>query len=147
MEAFFGVVIIIVLILVCFGPIIGRLLGPWLQKWAMGKWEDNLRRMAGMPTRKEEKKARKKAAKQGNRTAGSHYGRTNAYETGTARSTQPGPANFMREFAEDVEFTEIREFSSDIKIGSHDEPDRRDTKKKYKEESQIEDAVYEEIRK
>lgn len=146
MEAVFGIVIVVVLILVVFGPLIGRFLGPLLQKWAVGKMEDNIRRMAGMPTRKEEKKARKKARKEGRKYGNADgWGNTNGAQN--VRPRREGPASVMRAFAEDVEFTEIKEYSVEVKIGKDHDEKTHIKSYKYKEESQIEDAEFEEIRK
>lgn len=60
--------------------------------------EDSIRRMAGMPTRKEERKARKKE-----RRNDREWG-----ETIRRRKTE-NPIDYMRSYAEDVEFEEIKE--------------------------------------
>ena len=55
----FFIAILIILLLPLIFPYIGR----WIKSYAMGKMEDNMRRMMGMPTRAEEKRARKEQAR------------------------------------------------------------------------------------
>ena len=133
MEVFFGILLVTVLVFAVFGPLIGRVLGPLLQKWAMGKMEDNIRRMAGMPTRKEEKKARKRAGNQGGRTSG--RARRVWSEPGAPRK-QESVFTYIRAFAEDVEFTEIKEFSHESKTSEI----------RYKVEQQVEDVEFTETK-
>lgn len=146
MDVFFGIIIVIVFLLVVLGPVLRRWLGPVLQRWVMGKMEDNMRRMAGMPTRKEERKARKEERKHARQEAG---GRRSAEEfirraTGARRGDRRRGATrstigLLRAVAEDVEYTEIKEFGESHTIGHAEQI-------KYKEESQVEDADFEEIR-
>lgn len=141
MENAFGIILVIVFLLMVLGPVLGRLLGPVFQRWALGKMEDNMRRMAGMPTRKEERKAAKRAAKR--QKKGADGFRRAAYGSRShAGAPGPSPASLLRDYAEDVEFTEIREFSDEIKIGVSDT--RKGTK--YKIEEQIEDVEFTEIK-
>lgn len=121
-----GILLVIIVGLILFWPFIVRLM-----RWYMlRKSEDFVRRMAGAPTRAEEKRARKQQEKQTARP-GSRYRRRRR------------AAEMMNEVAEDVEFTEIREFTeTDINIGSGPKRQQRIYR-----ESQVEDAVFTEIKK
>lgn len=72
--------------------------------------EDMMRRMMGMPSRKEE---RRKAKRQ---SAGDGFSRTRTGSAGNAHRRHRPPtadaAAILKSVAEDVEFTEIREFES-----------------------------------
>lgn len=116
------------------------LLWPWIARWLRGfmarRAENLIRRMAGMPPRN------------GGRTrAKNNEGRQRRYGFGrrkAARTEDPQEGiRSMREYAEDVEFTEIREYSSDeMHVG--DGAPRRE-RRIYREE-QVSDAEYTEIR-
>lgn len=144
MDVAFGIIVVIIFLLIALGPILRRWLAPLFQRWMLGKMEDNMRRMAGMPTRKEEKKARRQARnrqRQGaesfrNAAAGARGGaRAGGFRQGR------GAISYLQVFAEDVEFTEIKEFSS-----AADTPQSAGTKPNYKPEEQVEDAEYWEIK-
>lgn len=115
----FFIAIIIILLL----PFIIRFVGRAIKSYAMGKMEDNMRRMMGMPSRAEEKKARK-AAERRDGWDGSKSGeqpRESTHRYGfrsRGRNHNVGnPAEdlrMMRLYAEDVEYVEIREYSADI---------------------------------
>lgn len=146
MEIAFGIICVILFLVLVLGPTLRRWLAPYLQRWMLGKMEDNMRRMAGMPTRKEEKKARKAAERRGagrsasraaesfrRAAAGSRaYGRRNARR---ARST----VGMLRYIAEDVEFTEIKDYSGDSPLWQK-------TEVRYRVEEQVEDADFTEIK-
>lgn len=111
------------------------LLWPWIVKWLRGymarRAEDMMRRMAGMPPRKEEERRRREQ----NRERRSERKRREA-----ERRAEDGLRS-MREYAEDVEFTEVREFSESTIIGQEESGKRR-----VYSESQVSDAEYTEIR-
>ena len=135
MDKFFGVLIVIAFLFAVLGPVLRRWFAPMLQRWAMGRMEDTMRRMAGMPTRKEEKKARRKSGQRrdGNREASSRF--RNARRQPPRRRSTIG---MLRYVAEDVEFTEIKEFD-DGSVITHT------TKVTYREEEQVEDAEFTEL--
>ena len=141
METAFGVILVILFLIIVMRPVLQRWFGPMFQRWAMGKMEDSMRRMAGMPTRKEERKARKRAGKREKRGA-ENFRRAAA---GKRKGGTPGRASVspLQSYAEDVEFTEIRSFSQDVKIGVAEE----DGKEKIIVEEQIEDVEFIEIKK
>lgn len=135
METFFGILVAVVLALIVLRPV----LAPLFRRWAMGKMEDNFRRMAGMPTRKEERKARKRAEKEARQGKAS----ARAYSPGPGSRRRPASAvSYLRSFAEDVEYVEIKEYSSDAEIGATKEK----TTVNYKVEEQVEDAEFTEIK-
>ena len=105
MGSFFGILFLIILLLVLLGPYLSRWFGPIFQRWILGKMEDRMRRMAGMPTRKEERKARKKGGQRRSRR------RTDGVTDEWRQAVRPkeNPVDFMRIYAEDVEFEEIKE--------------------------------------
>lgn len=111
------------------------LLWPWIVKWLRGymarRAEDMMRRMAGMPPRKEEERRRREQ----NRERRSERKRREA-----ERRAEEGLRS-MREYAEDVEFTEVREFSESTIIDQEESGKRR-----VYSESQVSDAEYTEIR-
>lgn len=98
MEGLLGALFIIFLLLFLLGPLLSRYVVPWLQRWALGKMEDRIRRMAGMPTRKQEKKARRRASGQ-RRQSGERHGE---------RHGEPSAVDYMRSYAEDAEWEEIK---------------------------------------
>ncbi len=70
--------------------------------------EDMVRRMAGMPSRKEEQRRRKQNEKENrrNQTAGNGGRRHRSYY-----QKEEDGIKSMKEYAEDVEYTEIKEYS------------------------------------
>lgn len=102
MGGFFETLLIILIVIFALGPLFRRYLAPLFQRWMMGKMEDRFRRMAGMPTRKEERKARK-------RGASARSGAAREWEEAVKRREKEKAVDFMRSYAEDVEFEEIKE--------------------------------------
>lgn len=137
MDTFFGVILVIIFLLIVMRPMLHRWFAPMFQRWALGKMEDNMRRMAGMPTRKEERKARKHA-RQREKAGAENFRRA----AGGRRRTGPGQPPSLQEYAEDVEFTEVKTFSQNIDIGSTEEKHNE----QITEEEQIEDAEFVEIK-
>ncbi len=124
-----GVALIIIILICAFWPAIVRL----LQRFMARRAEDMVRRMAGMPSRKEEKRRRRQQQQQ-------------QRQNGSRRHGSPGDpgdgVRAMKEYAEDVAFTEIREFSSDEVIAEEETGKNR---RVYREE-QVSDAEYVEIK-
>ena len=148
MDIAFGVICVLLFLLLAFGPVLRRIFAPMLQRWMLGKMEDNMRRMAGMPTRKEERKARKESGRRWRRRSAGGAERFGEAARG-ARSRRSGATEsvgtMMRYVAEDVEFTEIKEFS-DNSSAIGDDSNRVAETKSHTVESQVEDAEFEEIR-
>lgn len=146
MDVVFGVILVIIFLLIVLGPVLRRFLGPMIQRWMLGKMEDNMRRMAGMPTRKEEKQARKRAAKR--EKSGAAGFRNAAYgsrSAGRHSSARPNGVDMLRSYAEDVEFVEIKSYSREVEIGAGRDRDSRRSRTVVEE--QIEDAEFVEIKK
>ena len=140
MDVFFGVLLVIVFLLIVMRPMLQRWFGPMLQRWAMGKFEDRMRRMAGMPTRKEERKARNRA-RQREKSGAENFRRA---ASGSRKRSAPGRAvgSSLQAYAEDVEFTEIKSFTQEVKIGVTES----EGSTKIVVEEQVEDAEYVEIK-
>ena len=99
--------------------------------------EDTMRRMMGMPTRKEEERRRKAAEREASRGAGRQRGDF-SYQRG---SDTYDSAPTLREYAEDVDFEEFKDYSTETRIGA----DGPAPEYAYAE-SQVEDAQYVEIK-
>lgn len=128
-----GIVLVLLFVIIC-------LLWPWIARWIRGymarRAEDMIRRMAGMPSRKEEERMRRRRE----REEESGYSADRGYSR-SRRGPQEDGVRCMREYAEDVEFTEIREFSASGIIGEEENASRREFN-----ESQVSDAEYTEVR-
>ena len=142
MDNFFGIILVVLFLLIVMRPVLQRWFGPMFRRWAMGKMEDNMRRMAGMPTRKEERKARKRAGQRERKGAENFRKAAAGKRKGASGEGSAAPSS-LQAYAEDVEFTEVRAFSREVKIGITEE----DGKEKVVVEEQIEDAEYIEIKK
>lgn len=139
MENLFGIILVIIFLLIVMRPWLQRWLGPWLQRWMMGKVEDRMRRMAGMPTRKEERRARRQARRREER------GAERFRQAAAGRRSQkdsPGAREVLQDYAEDVEYVEVKNYSAEIEIAT----DPKSGQRKVTVEEQVEDAVYEEIK-
>lgn len=123
-----AVTLVIIIALFLLWPRIIRWLRPVIQRWMMRRVENYVRKAAGMPPRQE---ARKKRSP--------HPDDNHPWQ----RAERPGPMRephiIPPEYAEDVEFTETVEYSSDRNIGS-DAPGKR-----VRNENQVSDAEWEEI--
>lgn len=128
-----GIFLIFLLIVALLWPYIVRL----LRRYMAGRAEDMMRRMAGMPSRKEE---RRRARRNNAASSGGNPGPHSERRRHSAPSQDA--ASIMKDVAEDVEFTEIREFESESIL---EEEDSRRTRRIYREE-QVSDAEYTEIR-
>lgn len=126
-----GVLLIIFIVVFALLPLLARLLRPLLMRYMARKAEDYMRRAAGMPPRGKKRCGdpgrRQEAYSRGGDTRGSrrYYGR------------RQGPI-IPPEYAEDVEFVEIKEYSRS--------ESRDDGKVTWREESQVSDAEWEEIK-
>ena len=123
--------LIILLILVLALPYLWRLLKPYIARWAQRRAENMLRRAMGMPPhgdRKERKQAFRTSA-DGSRAS-------------SRRRRAPMGPLIPKEYAVDVEFTEIHSYSEDTVISGGE-----DGSVKYRTESQVSDAEIIEIRK
>ncbi|MDE7410102.1 MAG: hypothetical protein K2N09_08770 [Muribaculaceae bacterium] len=126
------------LILIFIGvPLLWRWFRPYFFRWAQHRTEDYVRRQMGMPPRdrsQSRSQQRHSYSSSGGRSSGSASGRR---RNGGYRS---GPL-IPKEYAVDVEYTEIRSYSSEETIASDGKNIR------YSVESQVSDAEIIEIRK
>lgn len=127
--------IIIIALWMTFGPFIRR----WLQRRAMQKMADILSRGMGMPTEKERREARRKAER-------AQRSRGNTFWTRPAQKPPRYRKDDSRiipsEYAEDVEFTEVVDYSQSATVAS----DGR-CRTKAIIESQVSDVEFTEIKK
>ncbi len=131
--------LVIILIIALFWPWISR----WLRGFMARRMEDVFRRMAGMPTRKEEqKRARQQARAAGKEDSGFHNPFSRKKEGVRSeeerRAGRAEAIRYMRLYAIDVEFIEIREYSA-TEIIADDGSGRR---QRIYLESQVSDAEY-----
>jgi len=107
--------------------------------------EDLLRRATGMPPRPGSKEAKRQARQQSGRASGSESGR-GGYSRRRARGRDRGAYGegpiIPKEYAEDVEFVETKDYSSDTIETVADNGQRRE---RYRE-SQVSDVEWEEIK-
>lgn len=127
------ILIVVILIITLFGDRISRL----IREFIAHRTEDVIRRMMGMPTRKEEKRARKER--------GNAYKRaTTGFSDNSSRhghSAETEKPLIPKEYAEDVEFIEIKDYSSKTIV-----EDTNGGKTRIYHESQVEEAEYVEIK-
>ncbi len=123
-------------------PLALWLLRPLIRKWIYRtlerKAEDMLRRAAGMPPRGKKQRSNN-AAKEDDTSYGADC-RSSSYNTGYGYEPYDGPI-IPREYAEDVEFTEYRDYSSDTKIRTSDTGEQSIVIEK-----QVTDVQWEEIK-
>lgn len=122
-----GILILIVVFFWLFWPSISR----WLKKKAMNKAEDYLRSSMGMPPRDQTKTNTRNSS-------GRYYKGSNRQNNTTHGSHEP---IIPKEYAEDVEFTETKDFS----YTSRQESTSQSHTTTY-HESQISDAEWTEIK-
>lgn len=129
---------LLILILIFIGmPIIWRWLKPYFFRWMQHRTEDYVRNAMGMPPRDKSKK--RSGSRQSYSSSGSYS--SGSYGQGRRRGAYSSGPLIPKEYAVDVEFTEIRSYSSEETIASNGSSVR------YKVESQVSDAEIIEIRK
>ncbi len=129
---------LLILILIFIGlPIIWRWLKPYFFRWMQHRTEDYVRNAMGMPPR--DKSKNRSGSRQSYYSSGAHS--SGSYGQGRQRGRYSSGPLIPKEYAVDVEYTEIRSYSSDETIASSGNSVR------YKVESQVSDAEIIEIRK
>ena len=134
---------LLILILIFIGvPLLWRWLKPYFFRWAQNRTEDYVRRQMGMPPRDRTKSRSQQRQSYSNSRAYSSGGYSQGAYGGRRRGRgySSGPL-IPKEYAVDVEFTEIRSYSSEETIASDGKTVR------YAVESQVSDAEIIEIRK
>lgn len=118
------------------------ILWPWITKWVKGfmsrRAEDAIRRMMGMPSRKEEQRKRKENEKK--QASTSRRNKRKAAEQEREADRQDALRS-MKENAVDVEYTEYKEFSQ-TEIAVEDEKGNT----RIYTESQVTDVEFVEIK-
>lgn len=118
----------IIILFLCW-PLITR----WLRGFMARRMEDTIRKMAGMPPRKEEEKSRRRRERE-------RTGRKGKGSGGSGGKSGGGPI-IPREYAVDVEFTETIDYSEEIVIGEEGHHRRVEY-----HESQVSDVQFVEIK-
>lgn len=126
------------LLFILFAALLWPLWRRWLFRFMQRRAEDYLRRSMGMPSRKEEQRARRKASRPASRPDD-----TSGFAFRARRRGEPGPFDAPErivppEYAEDVKFTEYRDFGTG--------PVSSGRKVEFRCESQVEDVDFVEIR-
>lgn len=134
---------LLILILIFIGvPFLWRWLKPYFFRWAQHRTEDYVRRQMGMPPR--DRKKTRSQQRQSYSSSGGYSSENYSQETYGSRRRSYGSSSgplIPKEYAVDVEYTEIRSYSSDETIASDGKTVR------YTVESQVSDAEIIEIRK
>ncbi len=141
MSYFFAIILILIIIWMFFGPQIKQ----WAKRRMMEKVEDAFRAQMGMPSAKDERKRRREQQKAQRREQ--RHSRNQTFHTGagSGRSSQSvGDTLIPREYAEDVEFVEYKEFSETTTTVTEEAADGK--KRKIVTESQVSDVEYVEIK-
>lgn len=124
---------LLILILIFIGvPMLWRWLKPYFFRWMQRRTEDYVRNAMGMPPRD---KSQKQSS--GRRS----YSSSGAYGSRSHRHGYSSGPLIPKEYAVDVEYTEIRSYSSEETIASDGKQVR------YSVESQVSDAEIIEIRR
>lgn len=127
---------LIILILLIVGvPYVWRWLKPYIARWVQHKTEDYVRKSMGMPPRD-----RNQGSKRGNESR-QQRSRDTYGNRGWQRGQYSDSPLIPKEYAEDVDFTEVRSYSEETDIASGGENVR------FRQESQVSDAEIIEIRK
>lgn len=131
-----AIALIIFLLILLFWPVIMK----WVGRFMARRAEDYLRKATGMPPRPGSRKARKeeRESRRDNAAGRSAAGR----RRGADRRYDPAGPIIPREYAEDVEFVETKDFSETV-IGAPD--NERGSNVRYTE-SQVSDVEWEEIK-
>ena len=124
---------LLILILIFIGvPMLWRWLKPYFFRWMQRRTEDYVRNAMGMPPRDKSKKH--SSGRQSYSSSGAYGSRSRS------RRYSSGPL-IPKEYAVDVEYTEIRSYSSEETIASDGKQVR------YSVESQVSDAEIIDIRR
>lgn len=125
---------LLILILIFIGiPLLWRWMKPFFYGWMQRRTEDYIRNAMGMPPRDKQRGTRQK-------TGFGRFGRESGRSAGRERHTPSGPL-IPKEYAVDVEFTEIHSYSDERVISG-------DGKRvSFRTESQVSDAEIIEIRR
>lgn len=130
---------LLLLIFIFIGiPLLWRWLKPYFYRWMQRRTEDYVRNAMGMPPRDKNRKSSSGERRQSYYSSGSYGARSGSRKRGGDYSSGP---LIPKEYAVDVEYTEIRSYSNEQVIASDG------TRVSYRVESQVSDAEIIEIRK
>ncbi len=139
-----GLIIFLIIMAVLWvaWPFVTRWIRAWVMRRLQNKAEDYIRQAAGMPPRQEAKSRAKKA---NSRRGGSRQEAPQGTASGRRRASSSygrrrGPI-IPKEYAVDVEYVEIKEYSSATVIGETPQGERVEW-----HESQVTDAEWVEIK-
>lgn len=131
--------VVILIIVILIWSLFGQRISQWIRAQMMGKFEDSLRAQMGMPSRKEERRQRKQAEKEARRSGG--FSSNERYSQTGGSPYQHRPDSIIpKEYAEDVEFVEYKDYSASAEVSSDGAGTR------IKVEEQVEDAEFVEIK-
>lgn len=138
MSYIFAFILIAIIIWILFGQYIKR----WAQRRVMEKMEDAFRAQMGMPSGKEERKRRRRAEKDAQRGGERRTGRKTqwTHHEGNSQRGADSALQRLKEYAEDVEYVEYKEYSSTTVIA--EETDDSGKRRKVIIEEQVTDAEY-----
>ncbi len=131
-----GIALIIFLLILLLWPTIMK----WVGRFMARRAEDYLRKATGMPPRPGSRQARKESRRT-SATGGSRHSSSRQTQSGYGYYDPDGPI-IPKEYAEDVEFVETKDYS-ETTIGSFDDSRRTTT---FYRESQVSDVEWEEIK-
>ncbi len=130
---------LLILILIFIGvPLLWKWLKPYFFRWMQRRTEDYVRNAMGMPPRDKKKQSRSNDRSQAYSSSSAYNSRAGYRQRNRYYSSGP---LIPKEYAVDVEYTEIRSYSSEETIASDGKSVR------YAVESQVSDAEIIEIRK
>lgn len=142
MSYFFAIILLLIIVWILFGDRIKRA----AQRRMMEHIEDAFRAQMGMPSAKEQRRRQRQAEKDAKKGSSS----TEEFKHNeSARSNQSvGDTIIPREYAEDVEFVEYKEFSQTTTILTEETPESggKSKFKKVKVETQVSDVEFVEIK-
>ncbi len=130
--------LVIILAVILIWMIFGNHIKAWLQRRAQQKFEDILRAQMGMPSAKEQRRQERQAE-----AARRNASAKKSFWTRPPRQKAPQPAPdtiIPKEYAVDVEYTEIKEYSRQTIIDPQPDSTRIIV------EDQVEDVKYVEIK-
>lgn len=137
MATFFLIVLFLIIIWMFFGERIKA----WSRRRLMEKMEDAIRSQMGMPSTKEERKRRRDTEKRTQR-------KRNTWQHTPHQQSNQSAGNVIipREYAEDVEFVEYKEYSEKATIIDKEDTASGKRTSKIVAESQVSDVEYVEIK-
>lgn len=126
-------------------PLLRRLLMPWFQRYMARKAEDMIRRQMGMPPREKKSWRQRRAEARQQSSDNSRQYRADGASRNKRRRHNPDEPIIPREYAEDVEFVEIKEFEN-VEVAAETVDSNGRTTRTESVETQISDAEWVDIK-